>query len=374
VSGDVKRVSELLSPEVRRQPTSGSIRTPHPRIDDLAEYDAIVVGTGTPFGRVLSQIASFLDQAVSHWAKGALHGNVGGTFASATRHGGQETTLFTIITDLLHFGVRVIGLNCGFADRMKVDEITGGAPYAATTIAGTNAQGQPSQNALAARVRGTGHRGDRRETPPLRDQNAARRWPRRRRNLAERVLASVEEKAGDPDCMEPAEQDLLVELRRARRSLRLQDMDEPAAVACVTPGHRIADAVATVMGSWSFIIVQSAILFVWITANLVGAIRGWDPYPFILLNLALSFQSAYAAPIIMMSQNRQQDIDRRAVENDYRINVKAELEIELLHDKIDQLREREILKLTEAVRMLTELLEQSASRPRESVAEGGRPS
>jgi CBS domain-containing protein len=81
------------------------------------------------------------------------------------------------------------------------------------------------------------------------------------------------------------------------------------------PDARV-DAVATVIGSWSFIIVQSAILFVWITANLVGAIRGWDPYPFILLNLALSFQAAYAAPVIMMSQNQQQDIDRRAAEND----------------------------------------------------------
>ena len=184
----------------------------------------------------------------------------------------------------------------------------------------------------------------------------------------------VEEKAGDPRGMEPAEHDLLVGLRRARRSRRLQEMDEPPALARLTPGQRIADAVATVMGSWSFIIVQSAILFVWITANLVGAIRGWDPYPFILLNLALSFQAAYAAPVIMMSQNRQQDIDRRAAENDYRINVKAELEIELLHEKIDQLREREVLKLTEAVRTLTELLEQSASGARESDAEGGRPS
>ena len=172
----------------------------------------------------------------------------------------------------------------------------------------------------------------------------------------------MEEKAGDLEGIEPAEHDLLAELRRARRSLRLQDIDEPPPVARLTPGHRIADAVAAVMGSWSFIIVQSAILFVWIAANLMGAIRGWDPYPFILLNLALSFQSAYAAPVIMMSQNRQQDIDRRAAENDYRINVKAELEIELLHQKIDQLREREILKLTaEAVTTLTELLEQSAS-------------
>ncbi|WP_246649053.1 DUF1003 domain-containing protein [Bradyrhizobium canariense] len=184
----------------------------------------------------------------------------------------------------------------------------------------------------------------------------------------------VEEKAEDPRGMEPAEHDLLVGLRLARRSRRLQEMDEPPALARPTPGQRIADAVAAVMGSWNFIIVQSAILFVWITANLVGAIRGWDPYPFILLNLALSFQAAYAAPIIMMSQNRQQDIDRRAAENDYRINVKAELEIELLHEKIDQLREREVLKLTEAVRMMTELLEHSASGARESDAEGGRPS
>jgi uncharacterized membrane protein len=187
------------------------------------------------------------------------------------------------------------------------------------------------------------------------------------------VLAAVEEKAEDQDSMEQAERDLLADLRRARRSLRLQDMDEPPGVARPTPGQRIADAVATVMGSWSFIIVQSAILFVWITANLVGSVRSWDPYPFILLNLALSFQAAYAAPVIM-SQNRQQDIDRKAAENDYRINVKAELEIELLHEKIDQLREREVLKLTEAVRMLTELLEQSASGPREPDAEGGRPS
>ncbi|MET4204996.1 DUF1003 domain-containing protein [Bradyrhizobium sp. LA6.12] len=124
------------------------------------------------------------------------------------------------------------------------------------------------------------------------------------------------------------------------------------------------------MGSWSFIIVQSAILLVWIAANLVGALRG--SYPFILLNLAPSFQAAYAAPIIMMSQNRQQDVDRQAAENDYRINVKAELE--LLHEKIDQLREREVLKLTEAVRMLTELLEQSASGARVSDAKSERPS
>src|SRR5437879_13612962 len=117
------------------------------------------------------------------------------------------------------------------------------------------------------------------------------------------------------------------------------------------------------MGSWSFIIVQSVILIVWITANLVGAIRGWDPYPFILLNLALSFQAAYAAPFIMMSQNRQQDIDRRAAENDYKINVKAELEIELLHQKLDQLRETEVMHLTEAVSDLAALLRAERTQP-----------
>ena len=101
--------------------------------------------------------------------------------------------------------------------------------------------------------------------------------------------------------------------------------------------------------------------------------QGLGPYPFILLNLALSFQVAYAAPVIMMSQNRHQDIDRKAAENDYRINVKAELEIELLHEKIDQFRKREVLKLTEAVRALTEQ-QQSASGARGSDAEGGWPS
>jgi len=161
--------------------------------------------------------------------------------------------------------------------------------------------------------------------------------------------------------MEREEQEMLDRLRRLRRSLRVHAADEMPASERVTFGQRIADAVASVMGSWTFIIVQSVILLVWIVANVTGAMRGWDPYPFILLNLALSFQAAYAAPVIMMSQNRQQDIDRRAAENDYRINVKAELEIELLHEKIDQLREQEVLKLTEAVMRLTLLLDRATS-------------
>src|SRR6185437_10653584 len=126
-----------------------------------------------------------------------------------------------------------------------------------------------------------------------------------------------------------------------------------ALVETLTPGQRVADSLAIVMGSWTFMIVQSIILAAWIAFNILAWMHHWDPYPFILLNLALSFQAAYAAPIIMMSQNRQQDVDRREAANDYRINVKAELEIELLHEKIDQLRDREVLALTEAVRDLS---------------------
>jgi uncharacterized membrane protein len=163
----------------------------------------------------------------------------------------------------------------------------------------------------------------------------------------------------DQPGMEKMEHELLSDLRRLRRSLRLRPPGECPQVGQSTLGQKVADRVAGVMGSWTFIIIQSVILFLWISANLFGAMRGWDPYPFILLNLALSFQAAYAAPVIMMSQNRQQDIDRKAAESDYKINVKAELEIELLHEKIDQLRTQEVLKLTEAVRCLTELLHRS---------------
>jgi uncharacterized membrane protein len=106
------------------------------------------------------------------------------------------------------------------------------------------------------------------------------------------------------------------------------------------------------MGSCTFIIIQSVILVIWIVLNVTAYVQQWDPYPFILLNLALSFQAAYAGPFIMMSQNRQQDIDRRSAEHDYQINVKAELEIELLHQKIDQLREAEILQLTKTMNEL----------------------
>lgn len=110
-------------------------------------------------------------------------------------------------------------------------------------------------------------------------------------------------------------------------------------------GDRISDKVAAIMGSWRFIIIQSILLAFWVILNVIAVIQHWDPYPFILLNLMLSFQAAYAAPIIMMSQNRQAAIDRADARHDYEVNQKAELEIEVLQDKLNLLREEEIAEL-----------------------------
>jgi|SRR5271156_6815119 len=104
----------------------------------------------------------------------------------------------------------------------------------------------------------------------------------------------------------------------------------------LTTGQRIADSLALLMGSWSFIIVQSTILLIWITLNVIAWMQHWDPYPFILLNLALSFQAAYAAPIIMMSQNRQAVKDRLMAEQDYLINSKAEEEVKAIMHHLEQ--------------------------------------
>lgn len=156
------------------------------------------------------------------------------------------------------------------------------------------------------------------------------------------------------------EAQLLRELRGARRQRRA--IGPEANAKPLTVGQRIADQVAATMGSWPFIIIQSSVLVGWITLNVVAAVHRWDPYPFILLNLALSFQAAYAAPFIMMSQNRQQQIDRKEAADDYRINIKAELEIELLHEKIDRLREKEVVALTEAVEALAQMLRDREQR------------
>jgi uncharacterized membrane protein len=103
-----------------------------------------------------------------------------------------------------------------------------------------------------------------------------------------------------------------------------------------TTGQRIADSLALLMGSWPFIIVQSTILAAWIALNVIAWMRHWDPYPFILLNLALSFQAAYAAPIIMMSQNRQAAKDRLMAEQDYLVNAKAEEEVKAIMRHLEQ--------------------------------------
>jgi NAD(P)H dehydrogenase (quinone) len=154
---DIKRVPELVPEEIARKSYYKiDQKAPIATIEDLANYDAVVVGTGTRFGRMASQMANFLDQAGGLWAKGALHGKVGGAFtSSATQHGGQETTLFSIITNLLHFGMVVVGLDYGHAGQMTLDEITGGSPYGATTITGGNGARQPSANELqGARYQG----------------------------------------------------------------------------------------------------------------------------------------------------------------------------------------------------------------------------
>jgi NAD(P)H dehydrogenase (quinone) len=154
---DIKRVPELVPEEVAKAAHYKlDQKAPIAKIEDLAHYDAIIVGTGTRFGRMASQMANFLDQAGGLWAKGALHGKVGGAFTStATQHGGQETTLFSIITNLLHFGMVVVGLDYGHAGQMTLDEITGGSPYGASTIAGGTGARQPSENELqGARYQG----------------------------------------------------------------------------------------------------------------------------------------------------------------------------------------------------------------------------
>lgn len=154
---DIKRVPELVPEEIAKNAHYKlDQKAPVAKIDDLAEYDAIVIGVGTRFGRMASQMANFLDQAGGLWARGALNGKVGSAFTStATQHGGQETTLMSMITNMLHFGLVVVGLPYSFQGQMKLDEVTGGSPYGATTIAGGDGSRQPSANELeGARFQG----------------------------------------------------------------------------------------------------------------------------------------------------------------------------------------------------------------------------
>ena len=151
--------------------------------------------------------------------------------------------------------------------------------------------------------------------------------------------------------------DTLVNMR-TRAEKRRAKAEKP--FEAFTLGQRMADTVATWVGSWRFVIIQSSLLAAWIVFNAMSSQRV-DPYPFVLLNLLLSFQAAYTAPIIMMSQNRQGEIDRKRAIDDFDINCKAEIEIETLHAKIDMMREQEIAQLTAAVDRLTRLLEERSS-------------
>lgn len=154
---DIKRVPETVPAELAK--TFGyklDQEAPITTVDDLANYDAIIVGVGTRYGRMASQMAAFWDLTGGLWAKGALVGKVGGVFTStATQHGGQETTIISTITQLLHHGMVIVGLPYAWAGQMKLDEITGGSPYGASTITAGDGSRQPSANELdGARFQG----------------------------------------------------------------------------------------------------------------------------------------------------------------------------------------------------------------------------
>jgi NAD(P)H dehydrogenase (quinone) len=155
---DIKRVPETVPEEVARSSHFKLDQAaPVAQVADLEAYDAIIVGTGTRYGRMSSQMASFLDQTGSLWMRGALNGKVGGAFTStASQHGGQETTLFSIITNLMHLGLTIVGLPYSFQGQLTLDQVAGSSPYGATTIAGGDGSRQPSEIELA----GARHQGE----------------------------------------------------------------------------------------------------------------------------------------------------------------------------------------------------------------------
>lgn len=154
----VRRVPETVPEEIARKSYFKLDQAaPVATVADLEEYDAIIIGAGTRFGRIPAQMAAFLDQAGGLWARGALHGKVGAAFtSSATQHGGQEMTLLSIIVNLLHFGMIVVGLPYSHQGQMTLTEIVGGAPYGATTIAGGDGSRQPS----VIELEGARHQGE----------------------------------------------------------------------------------------------------------------------------------------------------------------------------------------------------------------------
>lgn len=152
----LRRVPETLPAEVLEkmgavEAQKSMAHVPVCTVDELTGYDAIIFGTPTRFGNMCGQMRQFLDATGGLWLKGALVGKAGSVFtSSATQHGGQESTILTFHTYLLHQGMVIVGLPYAFAGQMRNDEITGGSPYGASTIAGTQGERQPTENELAA--------------------------------------------------------------------------------------------------------------------------------------------------------------------------------------------------------------------------------
>jgi len=158
---EIRRVPETLPPDVLEkmgalEAQKALSHVPVCTVEELAQADAVVFGTPTRFGNMCGQMRQFLDATGSLWAEGALVGKVGSVFASsATQHGGQESTILTFHVTLLHHGFVVVGLPYAFQGQMRIDEITGGSPYGASTIAGGDGSRMPSENELdAARFQG----------------------------------------------------------------------------------------------------------------------------------------------------------------------------------------------------------------------------
>ena len=150
VQVDIRRVPELVPEEVAiKSGYKMDQAAPIATVEELADYDALIVGAGTRFGTVASQMRNFLDQTGGVWARGAMVGKVGSAFtATGTQHGGQETTLIGLIQTLLHHGMLIAGLPYAWAGQTRMDEITGGSPYGATTITGGDGSRMPSENEL----------------------------------------------------------------------------------------------------------------------------------------------------------------------------------------------------------------------------------
>lgn len=154
----VKRVPELMSEEVARRVGAKLDQTaPIATVDELPDYDAIIFGTPTRFGNMCAQMRNFLDQTGRLWLSGGLIGKVGSVFTSTgTQHGGQETTITSFHTTLLHHGMIIVGVPYSCQEIMNMSEITGGSPYGASTLAGGDGKRQPSENEIKiARFQGT---------------------------------------------------------------------------------------------------------------------------------------------------------------------------------------------------------------------------